>query len=285
MRKVIWCCAVAGVLSASSFLSLAYYACRYPDSLVGRSMQAVAEASLVTQPVSGLTALVLHGSQANGSTAGDVEECIPEDPQPVAPERKEEVVIQTCIEIEEEVAPIVLGKEEPMPRDEPAPVVVDPIEDKAAQGCLVAMPYCQDDEDKAPVMPGADGEEAEKEAFKEWMKFLNTNKEEKSLTSEELPAPKEIEETQAEPKCQEDSHLHEQYPGCPRVSSPYRGKSSPVRKSGKEEASEEPPQEIKKSSPGKVGKGKSEELPMPNVDTMEYRKSDGGLNEYGPGPL
>src|SRR5262249_49475069 len=97
------------------------------------------------------------------------------------------------------------------------------------------------------------------------------------------------EKPQAEPKCQEDSHLHEHYPGCPRVTSPYTSKSNrsytPTRKSGTEEASEEPPPEGKKTPRVKVGKTKEEELPEPKIDTMEYRKSDAGLNEYGPGPL
>jgi hypothetical protein len=300
MRKVIWCCSAAGLLSAAGFLSLAYYACRCPDSLVGRSMQVIADASLAMQPLNGITSLAMQGSRADtavSEAAGSVEECIPDDPQPIAPEPKGEVV--TLNEIEVEAAPIVIGEEEPMPREEAAPVVPAPIDGNVAKGCPIVMPYCQDDGDKPmtpPIMPGADAsdekstsEDAEAATFKEWMKLFNSNKKEKSPISEELPAPVEDKEPQAEPKCQEDTHLHEHYPGCPRVTCPYTGKSdrscTPVRKSGSEEASEEPPYEGKKSPRGKVGKTKEEELPEPNIDTMEYRKSDAGLNEYGPGPL
>lgn len=294
MRKVIWCCSVAGVLSAVGFLSLAYYACRCPDSLVGRSMQVIAEASVAMQPLNGITSLARHSSQTNtadSETAGSVEECIPDDPQPIAPEPTGKVV--TLDKIEVEAAPIVIGEEESMPREEAAPVVVAPLDGSKPKGCPIIMPYCQDDGDKPIVLGTGDekssSEDAEGATFKEWMKLFNTSKKDKSSPTEELPAPVEEPEPQAEPKCQEDIHLHEHYPGCPRVTCPYTGKSerscTPVRKSGTEEASEEPPHEKKKLPRLKVGKTGEDELPAPNVDTMEYRKSDAGLNEYGPGPL
>jgi hypothetical protein len=315
MRKAIWCCSAAGVMSAAGFLSLAYYACRCPDSLVGRSMQLIAEASLAMQPLDGLTSLAMHSSQANTSVceaAGAVEECIPDDPQPIAPEPKEPLVIEEVNEIEVEAAPIVIGEEEPTPREEATPFIPGPINfngpatDQAeiqapevpSKGCPIVMPYCQDDGAQLippPRMPGAEAGDkpasanSEETGFKEWLKLFDEGKQDKSPTSEELPAPVEDEAPQAELKCQEDSHLHEHYPGCPRVTCPYIGKSypsrTPPRKSGTEEASEEPPQEEKESHRRKVGKPKEEELPVPNVDTMEYRKSDAGLNEYGPGPL
>ena len=171
------------------------------------------------------------------------------------------------------------------------------------------MPYCQDDGEEPitpPIMPNADGgeakpagvnekkthassEDSENTDFTEWRKLFEAEtKKEKSPTAEELPAPTEEEEPQAEPKCQEDSHLHEHYPGCPRVTCPYTGKSypacEPAKKPGSEESSEEPPHD-KKPHHGKGRKNKAECPCEPSVDTMEYRKSDAGLNEYGPGPL
>jgi hypothetical protein len=59
----------------------------------------------------------------------------------------------------------------------------------------------------------------------------------------------------------------------------------PTKRPGKDECSEEVgPKRHKANYPGKCGR--SEECPKhPEVDTMEYRRSDGGLNEYGPGPF
>jgi hypothetical protein len=168
--------------------------------------------------------------------------------------------------------------------------------------CPMVMPYCTDDEEQAAakrVMPYAedDGvkpataiEESEDNAFKAWMKLIEgSDQAEKDGPAEVLPAP--TEEPSTEPKCQEDSRIHEHYSGCPSMTCPYTGKSYPshapsTKKSGKEESSEEPalPGRIRKHS----GKGRKSEDSRPHtegVDTMEYRPSDGGLNEYGPGPL
>ena len=148
---------------------------------------------------------------------------------------------EPAIEAQAEAAPIVIGEEDPMPREEAVqaqPATIDmPVMQGGANGCPIVMPYCQDDGEEPitpPIMPNADGGEAkpfrvnEKKAdassedsentdFTEWRKlFEGETKKEKSPTAEELPAPTEEEEPQAEPKCQEDSHLHEHYPGCPR---------------------------------------------------------------------
>ena len=321
MRKLIWCCSAAGVLAAGSFLSLAYYACRCPDSMVGRSMQVVAEASLAMQPLSGLASMAMHANQTNTSeqaAVGSDEECIPNDPQPIAPEPNKEFIVsdiqlEPANEAPAEAAPIVIAEEEPMPCDpvpQPIPAAIEiPLMQGVANGCPIVMPYCQDDGEPPntpPIMPHADGddkpicvkeekaddssEDSEDQNFKEWMKlFEEAGKKDKSPAAEELPAPTEEEESQTEPKCQEDSHLQEHYPGCPRVTCPYSGKSYPVceppKQAGKEESSEEPPQHGKKPRHGKARKDKKECPCNPSVDTMEYRKSDGGLNEFGPGPL
>ncbi|MGH7227063.1 MAG: hypothetical protein ACRELF_27925, partial [Gemmataceae bacterium] len=322
MRKLIWCCSAAGVFAAGSFLSLTYYAYRCPDSAVGRSMQVIAEASLAMQPLSGIASLAMHANHAitpAQQMAGSDEECVPDDPQPIAAERKTEDAL-ICKELEHivEAAPIVIGEDEEMPCEPVAQPVPATIEIPAAQGlrqmangCPIVMPYCQDDGEPPitpPIMPHADGDEdkpvsanekkaddssedSENKDFKEWMKlFEEEDKKDKSPTAEELPAPTEEEEPQAEPKCQEDSHLHEHYPGCPSVTCPYTGKSYPAceppKQAGKEESSEEPPPHRRKKPHHGKGCQSEDECPRtPGVDTMEYRKSDGGLNEFGPGPL
>src|SRR6185437_10336493 len=120
--------------------------------------------------------------------------------------------------------------------------------------CPVFMPYCSDDAETVtkPKMPSTEAEEKQADhseesddsASKAWMKlFEDADQKSKSAPAEELPAP--TEEAQTEPKCQEDSHLHEHYSGCPHMTCPYTGKSypsyDPSMKSGQEEVSEEPP--------------------------------------------
>jgi hypothetical protein len=304
MRKLIWCCLAAGVLAAGGFLSLAYYACCCPGSLVGRSMQVIAEASIALQPLSGLLSMSAHAGQANTAaheSSPPSEECIPDEPQPVAPEPKEEEAVAVQKEAEcwsphesesdaVAIAPIVINEDDPMPHEEAAPAVPASLEEAGEmrrqevppKGCPIVMPYCRDDEDEAappPAMPRAEaGEDSEHTVFKAWMELFEESKEDgKDITPtvEQLPPPTEA-VPQTGPKCQEDSHLHEHYPGCPRTTCPYRSK-------GKEESSEEPPHPRKKPS---HDKDMEEECPRTKgVDTMEYRKSDAGLNEYGPGPL
>lgn len=323
MRKLIWCCSAAGLLATGSFLSLAYYACQCPDSLVGRSMQVIAEASVAMQPLSGLTSMAVRTNQANApanETVTPIDERIPDDPQPVASVRKDESILDVMHDVDE-AAPIVIGEDDPMPGEQAVPVVAAPIEmagmegqEVPPKGSPIVMPHCEDDEDEPalpPKMPRADAvgssKGTEHNVFKAWMELFEEGADTKSPTVEELPAPKE-EEPQTEPKCQEDIHRHEHYSGCPRTTCPYSGKNhtepppaatylpynfnnrsnaglgSKPKKKGSEEASEEPPHPKKTPHSGKEATDKEECPRTKGVDTMEYRKSDGGLDEYGPGP-
>jgi hypothetical protein len=334
MRKVIWCCSAAGVLAAGSFLSLAYYACCCPDSVVGRSMQVIAEASIAMQPLSGLTSMAVRTNQAHATadeTATPLDECVPDDPQPIAaaPAKEPVGIIEQVSPVKErefeEAAPIVIHEDDPMPREEAAPVAPAPLAGEAEfkdieitvngpnftmadfqgqeippKGHPTVMPPCRDD-DEGPVtppkkMPRADaGAEMEHSVFKAWMELFAEGNKEKAPEVEELPAPQE-EEAQEEPKCEEDRHLHENYPGCPRTTCPYTDRNyienyykrpwnldpnfdPKVKKKGGEESSEEPPHS------GKDYKDKEECPRTKGVDTMEYRKSDAGLDEYGPGQV
>jgi len=326
MGKVIWCSLAAGVLAAGSLLSLTYYACCCPDSVVGRSMQVIAEASVAMQPLTGLTSMAMrthHTSAQATETASPPDECIPDDPQPVAMEKQEaaaqaqqeERFISGLHKAEPDVAPIVIHENEPMPLEEgrlapPAAIVLNERHFETAEmqgqevppkGGPTPMPYCRDDEDEPatpPKMPRAEGDAGtEQNVFQAWIDLFKEGNKEKAPEVEELPPPVE-EEPQVEPKCQEDSHLHEQYPGCPRTSCPFSGKDrmeryykrvwdldSKLKKKGSEESSEEPPHSGEKPHQSKDCKDKEECPRTKGVDTMEYRKSDAGLDEYGPGPV
>jgi hypothetical protein len=326
MGKVIWCSLAAGMLAAGSLLSLTYYACCCPDSVVGRSMQVIAEASIAMRPLSGLTSMAMrtnHTCAPATETATPLDERIPDDPQPIASERqevaslaqKEEGFISGLTAVEQEPAPIVIREDDPMPGEVVAPAPRTSIvlnehnfemaemqgQEVPPKGGPTPMPYCRDDEDEPatpPKMPRAEGDAGmEQNVFKAWIDLFREGNKEKAPEVEELPPPVE-EGPQAEPKCQEDSHLHEQYPGCPHTSCPFSGKdrmekyykrvwdlNSKLKKKGSEESSEEPPHSGEKPHPSKDCKDKEGCPRTKGVDTMEYRKSDAGIDEYGPGPV
>jgi hypothetical protein len=302
MRKLLWCCSAAGILAAGGLFAAMYFACRCPDSTIGRFVYTAATVTFTLHPVRGLASLVdsAHRNAALSSDmAGSIEECIPADPQPIEPEQADENNVAKDEELPPpEPAAIVIPEDEPMPRIDVAEAPPSTIDITGFQGqemsdrsCPMVMPYCVDDDEPMPQprMPyadagkkQADGSEAsEDDAFKAWMKLFDEgSKETKGTDAEELPPPQE--EPKSDSKCEEDIHRHEQYPGCPHVTCPYTGKSyparAPMKKRGKEESSEEPD--------GSKRPGAKEGTPRTQgVDTMEYRPSDGGLNEYGRGPF
>jgi hypothetical protein len=253
--------------------------------------------------------MAMRANQANeaaNETVAPLHECVPDDPQPVAAAtaQKPSGAIEQSSPVSEkefeEVTPIVIHEEEPAPAAPPTVVLNErnfDIDDMQKQevpskGCPTVMPHCQDDDGAPATPPASAGAETEQNVFKAWMDLFTEGKEEKNApAAEELPPPAE-EQPQAEPKCQEDSHLHEHYPGCPRTSSPFIGKermanyfkrvwdlNSKLKKKGGEESSEEPPHS------GKDCKDKEECPRTKGVDTMEYRKSDAGPDEYGPGQV
>lgn len=306
MRKLLWCCSTAGVLAAGGLFSTAFYGYCHPDSAVGQCLRTAADASIALQPIGSVASMAARVSQSSANpqetaTAGDAEACIPDDPQPIEPEETNAKAMPLVLNEKNiettTAAPIVIPEE--------APAAATPIEvgalPRAAEVpdniCPLVMPYCTDDDDAPstpkPVMPLAEEDSkpatknahaGSKESFKEWMKLYESSSEESSV--EMLPPPHE--EPNGESKCQEDIHLHEHYPGCPSTTCPYSGKSypaAPATKKGAEESSEEPPIHHRVGKSSLLEKKKDGNHPTEGVDTMEYRPSDGGLNEYGRGPL
>ncbi len=316
MRKLIWCCSAAGLLVVGGMFSVSYYACRNPESAMSRCLNTATSTSLVIQPVVSIGTAVARAthhvvnSYEPASPAGSIEECVPADPVPVAQDDAAAVEKPWA----HAPAPIVIPEDEPMPREEalvPPPVVEPtPIESP----CPVVMPYCTDDDDPMPRphMPYADGEkstgaeeEAEDGVMKAWKEFFKEAGPDNPASPSEEQKAIPTEKPNSEPKCQEDSHLHEHYPGCPSTTCPQTGKNRPAapadKKTGQrveplhkkvwdfEEASEmpveKPKEHGKKGAPSKDCEGKKGCPRTQGVDTMEYRRSDGGLNEYGPGPF
>jgi hypothetical protein len=289
MRKLFWCCTAAGVLAAGGVCAVARYAC-CPESLVYRSAAAVAA---LMHPLAGL-GLTAAGRCARGPAAEetatraglDEDDDVPGEPTP---------------------APIVIREEGPAVEESEPPQAQDHCTEPGATGtlcppatveqtppCPMTMPYCTDEEARpaaVPVMPQADESPLAREAktlFQFWVDAFGNAKEETGGEETAEPA-----RADGAPNCQEDAHYHEHYSGCPYTGYHLPSQRCPVtparavpgKRQGEDECSEEPaPKKHKAHYPGKCGKG--EECPKhPDVDTMEYRRSDGGLNEYGPGPF
>jgi hypothetical protein len=278
MRKLFWCCAAAGVLVVGGLFSASYYAGRHPDTAFGRCVTTAAGASVVLQPATVIGPVVSktvgHVLKPHGPAATTAaHDCIPDEPRPVDAAPAAGVIPVEGPAPEQGPDPIVIDEGEPADQGEALPMpsavdmdgppggaAVEPCQEPDP-ACPMVMPYCtDDDEGPAPAMPHADEDQPARKNgeggaghFNPWRELFED----------------------AEPRCQEDSHIHEHYSGCP-----YTG-----RKPGKEEASEEPVPLPKKPA-NKHGKGcKGDCTPTEGVDTMEYRRSDGGLNEYGPGPF
>jgi hypothetical protein len=157
----------------------------------------------------------------------------------------------------------------------------------------MVMPYCTDEEasaETAPPMPRADEEPAvtANPFFQFWMSLFGEPNEGKG--SQEAAGPARADDP---PSCQEDEHYYEHYSGCPYTGYHLPSQRCPVTPIDAEPAKRPPQDECSEEHTPKKHKvhhrgdcTPGEECPAhPEVDTMEYRRSDGGLNEYGPGPF
>jgi hypothetical protein len=250
-----------------------------------------------------------------------LENCVPTEPQPLEQLCPEPVALPTenvaaapapirideeddrdlkrdlAFPIDPEAAPAVVDPEVPMNRTEPTagtPSTIDlhkglrvagdtkpasEFDFNDSQICSendlnysAIMPYCADDErPSTPVMPYA--------------------------TDREVPVPQaqSSEESELLPMPQEDTASAEHSACCPWTGCKMTSRCSPAcdhrqtetkcktslrhwttHKAGAEEDNEAPAGDTSKQ-------GKDKPHPQ-GIDTMEYRPSDGGLNEFGPGP-
>jgi hypothetical protein len=144
-----------------------------------------------------------------------------------------------------------------------------------SSACPMMMPYCIDEDDAADLPLEKPFKAAAVHGTKSGLPSCETS---------EFPWEEKV------PDCKEDGHLHEQYSGIPFVgprpvspTPPLKGQTPgavPGQENCKQPGDSGP--KLHKSHYG------SHLCPdccpgHPNIDTMEYRKSDGGLNEYGPG--
>jgi hypothetical protein len=299
MRKLFWCCAVMIVAAAATTYAGADYVCNHPFSLLGRSAVLAYRVGMSTGDIARAASAVIRKScqDADQKPATPRPEhslsCVPPDPQPVvepkaapAPAVPQNEVWDPNLqgrlpghivinEEQEPPAPVVdIQPPPPLPLETGAKGVID--EDHRT------MPYCADDNPP----PCADEPPTKNQGCSWtdfWMMFFP-----KPAETTKTGGAEESEMNGAGhmPKCQEDPAIDTQYPGCPhhdcheRMVCPYTGKSYPVDEAV--EPPQKPKQKKKKQKPAdpdRISK-KIESSPWwwgplhPDLDTMEFRKSD-----------
>jgi hypothetical protein len=169
------------------------------------------------------------------------------------------------------------------------PARPSPVAEDRVAAAPPRMPYCGENvapeaPAAAPHMPRADQGPADDSSWAEFIEACGW-----PLTPEESIEAAKAPDGPA--TCREDPRRHDDYSGCPCPNAartvPVSGKrGAPVDKGadtcGKPSA-KDGPQMYKAHHPGDWKK-REEDCPRhPEVDTMEYRRTDGGLNEYGRG--
>jgi hypothetical protein len=318
MRKVMWCCAVLALAAAAAVYAAAEYAGHFPDTLFGRCVLKSYEAGTVYNPMYQVTQAAVGQTYAVVKKVMDHPEVvpttvgvIPADPEPAPPSAPEPACPAPCL------APRCLPPDNPEADFRPAPmlgkVVIQPDANPPADAPVNAtgggdeeaefvpppMPHARENQAVPPPMPYAtddtpaeEDQAEESEAF--WRLFRDA-----SGHCTEAGGHEESEACPAgTPDCREDPRYDEQYPGCPAMGPCPRGGCGghcgpcpashhddpvveekgepPANADGAEEPSETPPGSIEESKggPGVKAPGRRD------VDTTEYRPSDGNPVDY-----
>jgi hypothetical protein len=299
MRKLIWGCTVAGALWSCGVVGTTYYAWHHPDSFAGRCLRS--SASKGCMPL--LTSRVMppSGGEEASEPSGPVEPATA--PGEAAPAPAEAGNVQETQPIPPPAADtglIVIPEEEPAadtkPLDLPATVErrIEPMpmpEGVAVPDAVpMQMPYSEEEsegttKDEAEARPSVSISDCFLGGV--WMRMM------KALEAR-FAAPAVTEEATTEPPVANEPQGHaptsDPHAGqCTRYQYPQRCSpcvpSGPSTPSGSEEASEEGPRMSSKLDRlRRLRKGDGDRCPThPEVDTMEYRRSDGNLYDYGTG--
>lgn len=308
MRKVFWCCTTAVLLAAAGLYLAAGHGEPSSGSFVTRCL--VNSAGLATAIQNLWTPDQQKEDLLVKTRPG--EPTVPAEPTPCAPctpdKETVEAVVSRVIHLPSDPNPapasIVISAEESKPAQPTGQVETSewqkveeqqPVDQGVSPGvpgtgpapCPDFMPYATDDEDQTqPVtMPRIPDDEEPVLGAQE---------------TQEQTDPDKAATPSSEPKdgseCKEDPNYYHHYSGCPSTNyCPYTGRcypavepqQPPVKMTPGQDETTEPHVKPKKhtSKKPRFAPG-GEDSPMhPEVDTMEYRPSDGGLNEYGPGPF
>jgi hypothetical protein len=321
MRKWLWRCAAAGVLTAAGAFWAMYYAWHHPDSYLGRCFSAAAQNGMLVNFLTGLSEATTDEEAV--ALAGEGGSLIPEDPIPVPP-------LDTPLladMINPEAAPI----EAPPPQiTSSMPIVIEPspleaeVERTSVATLLqppqesnslstenllahrpMIMPYAYDEDQPLRPMPFAEAEELSPVQADDpcmawlhsWMGVLD----QACASASKWTWPR----ADSLPSCQKDVHHHQQYPGCPYtgvpatdgplqdrlpIAAPRQAEPEPTA-GGAEETSD---MLLRRLTPRlqkklqellpEASNARKFETPRPRgIDTMEFRPSDRTLSELAPG--
>jgi hypothetical protein len=294
MRKVFWCCTAAAIVAAGSV----YLAAKHIDRNPGEVL-----------------ASLIGGGVASGSCpATPSGEPMPADPTPADPAPHtavplpcpREVVVSTGdklgteIAVEEGAGPMTSCVESHMAGEEMPPAsmaTIDMSGSSACEGsapmasCPTVMPYCPDEKATSRRMPYADEEECEESAddMAGWLEMAEqviSGVAEAVLSDafsgtdgEEMPQPY---------KCPEEEYHRQHSEYCPYTGRSYPSTYVPCPAvPDPEEQKTDEGEQKPKDAPKMKSSRKEQELPPPltDLDTMEFRPSDAGLQRFIPGPL
>jgi hypothetical protein len=323
MRKWLWRCAAAGVVTAAGAFSAVYYAWHHPDSYLGRCFSAAAEGGMLVNTLSALG--VATSEDDSTALAADGGSLIPDDPVPVldaallpAVVNNPDAVLVETVALPQITSstPIVIehtpaeGEAERAASDNAAALLRPPEEFGPSPAIEVAahrpmiMPYADDDDRLLNPMPFAEAEESAADDpctvfLHSWMDFFGK--------ACESAAGFALSVSEGLPSCEENAHHYDQqYPGCPNTGCPARDyhpfdrfpvaiprQAEPEPKTGGGEENSELmlrqltprlQKKLRELIPGDVDCEKSGTGPKQSgIDTMEFRRSDRTLRELAPG--
>lgn len=313
MRKWFWRGAAVAVVTAAGACSAVYYAFYHPDSYLGQCLSAASQGGILVNALSAFGAC----DDATAS-AGDPDRFIPDDPVPVVELEPQPLLLGRVVEVADTPPPQLAGSTpiviEPTETESPASVSVAELlrqseesgpptaAEEAARRPLI-MPYADDGERPLTPMPFAEDEPVLQKADTPWVDFLKFwqglfAKPDGRSGQSAQPGSDDL------PRCQEDASHHQQYSGCPYTGCPATGPrpagpgpivpvhTEPAPTTGGGEESEMPlrkvtprlQKKLRELIPGDIDCAPAGVVPRhPEIDTMEFRRTDRTLRELAPG--
>jgi hypothetical protein len=327
MRKLFWGCTAAGLSLAGGLFAMCYHAAHHPDSTLARCLVGASSVAVLVNPTTALPAILeqaqnytteestpANQTERAAEVAAAGSDCIPADPVPVEEPCEQGIGKEAGEERMEPgegppAAPLVVHEDEgevkPVKAEEEIEgQKVDRAEHLTPENQTGAalipdrappMPYCEDEEPTATPCKAEEKCEAEKGCFfffptceddiNCWLKFFGFIPEEKPAATEDKG------------ECREDANRDVQYPGCPHTGCPSTGcphglspctPCVPARPGTQEPSEESKPVENEAPKTRLYQHSEDDEEGLhTDLDTMEFRPSDGTLYDYGPptGPL
>jgi hypothetical protein len=278
MRKLFWTCLTCGVLLAGGVISTASFAVRHPESVIGRVLHGASYVAAIVNPVSGLTPLAKHARDTDATVEeqsveqGETEAwqpdpvAVPDDPIPVGDDLNGKAPEPGPIVVANSGSPAITIREEDK--------VATPIPEYAPEANSLPIPTGRTEPAGAIRPTSAECPAAESATAPQVMPYCHDEQE-----YELLPMPKQEIEVLHMPRLLEDDD------GMSMGNEPIHDCYFHfLRCAGTEEPCNVLRHAVRKLSI--LQDHGDENFPVhPEIDTMEFRPSDGHLYDYGPSSL